>query len=258
MDPRFQGIGRLYGDAAVDRLQQSHVAVIGVGGVGSWTVEALARSGVGRLTLVDLDEICISNTNRQLHTLTHTVGQAKAEVLAERVRAIHPGCEVRSDLAFFTPATAARILDGGFDHLVDAIDSPRNKVALILGCRERSIPIVCAGGAGGRRDPTAVRTADLVHTFGDGLLRRVRKVLRREHGFPAESNSPWGVPCVFSAEPPMFPDGQGGVCARPTSDAPRALTCVNGYGAASFVTGTVGFAAAAQVIADLLRPIDGA
>ncbi len=252
MDPRFQGIGRLYGDPALERLGRAHVAVVGVGGVGSWTVEALARSGVGRLTLIDLDEVCISNTNRQLHALTDTVGRPKIEVLAERVRAIAPSCEVHTELAFLTPRSAERLLHTDLDHVVDAIDSPRNKVAMILECQAREIPLVVVGGAGGRRDPTRVRTDDLVRTSGDGLLRRVRKILRREHGFP-RSSAPWGVPAIYSAEPPLYPDGEGGVCSRPGPDSPRTLTCVNGYGAASFVTGTFGFAAAAAVIDRLTR-----
>ena len=249
---RFGGIGRLYGAAGLEKLRAARVCVVGIGGVGSWAVEALARSGVGGLTLVDLDEVCVSNVTRQLHALDGAVGQSKAGVMAGRVRAIGPECAVNAIQEFFTPETAEGILREKFDCVLDAIDNIPNKCLLIARCRERGIPVVTAGGAGGRRDPCQVRVADLALTSHDGLLAQVRKRLRDEFQFSREPKKPFGVPCVFSAEPQVFPQNDGTVCARPEPGSDLRLNCDNGYGTASFVTGTFGFAAAAQVVSMLV------
>jgi tRNA A37 threonylcarbamoyladenosine dehydratase len=241
---RFDGIGRLFGQAAQARLAQAHVCVIGIGGVGSWTAEALARSGVGALTLVDLDDVCVSNVNRQLHALDGTVGQPKVEVMAERIRRIHPDCDVHTQLRFFTAKTAEDLLQPAYDVVIDAIDSPKNKVEIILGCRARALPIVVVGGAGGRQDPTQVMHADLAQSVQDGLLRKVRQILRREHGFDGED---WGVPSVFSRERPYYPQPDGSVLQLAPKAAKR-ITCETGYGTAAFVTGTYGFVAAARAV----------
>lgn len=243
---RFAGIGRLYGVAAMQRLATARVAVIGVGGVGSWTVEALARTGIGRLVLVDLDEVCINNTNRQLPALDGNVGRPKVEVLAERVRLIHPTCDVVADQRFFTAKTAESILGSGLDVVVDAIDTHRHKVLLIAECGRRDLRLVVAGGAGGRRDPTRIRTKDLSRTTNDALLRNVRRDLRKNHGWPRDAE--WGVPAIFSEEPPYFPQPDGSVCRTSAEQAPTRLDCATGYGTASFVTGTFGFALAAAVV----------
>ena len=196
---RFGGLARLYGAAGLARLRAAQVLVVGLGGVGSWTVEALARSGVGVLTLVDLDDICVSNVNRQLPALDGTIGRAKAEVLAERVRGINPECRVEARVEFFTEDSAERLLQRGAgggergradrltpDFVVDAIDSVANKCRLIALCRAQGIPLVSCGGAGGRRDATQVRVVDLARTTHDRLLSEVRKRLRQAHGFPRE------------------------------------------------------------------------
>src|ERR1700722_17902972 len=205
---RFGGIARLYGRSGLAKLRTAHVSVIGIGGVGAWAAEALARSGVGALTLVDLDEVCASNINRQLHALTETVGRAKVEVMAERIRAINPDCRVIAKQKFFNGQTATELLAPKFNFVLDAIDSVTNKVLLLAGCRQRNLPVVACGGAGGRRDGTQVRTADLAKVSHDRLLAEVRKKLRKEFQFPADG-LPMGVDCVFSAELPVFaqPDG---------------------------------------------------
>ena len=250
-DGRFDGMGRLLGVAGAAALGRAHVCVVGIGGVGSWTVEALARSGIGALTLVDLDEVCVSNANRQLHALDGNVGRFKVEVMAERVARIHPGCQVHAVTEFFTQTSADHLLAGGFDMVVDAIDSVSNKALLIGGCRQRGLRVVTVGGAGGRTDPCQVRVADLNQTMNDGLLRRLRSTLRQRHDFP-RGRDPWGIPAVFSLEPPVYPMPDGGVCERVVpGNAPRRLDCADGYGAASFVTGTFGFAAAAVVVRTL-------
>ena len=158
---RFGGVGRLYGTEGLDRIRRAHVCVVGLGGVGSWAVEALARSGIGALTLVDLDDVCISNVNRQLHALDGELGRPKVEVMARRVRAINPGCVVHPMQAFFLKSNAGEILQTRFDYVLDAFDSPSRKCVLIALCRERGIPVITSGAAAGRRDPTKVEVIDL-------------------------------------------------------------------------------------------------
>jgi tRNA A37 threonylcarbamoyladenosine dehydratase len=245
-DFRFGGIGRLFGVEALARLRAAHVCVVGVGGVGSWVVEALARSGVGKLTLVDLDEICVSNVNRQLHALDAEVGRPKVEVMAARVRGINPECDVRAALEFFTETSAASLFSTRYDYVVDAIDSITNKCRLIALCHSRQIPIVTCGAAGGRRDPTQVRVADLALTTHDRLLTKTRDVLRKEFGFPGAGKA-FGIEAVYSPEPPVYPSSTGGVCDRRESGAMK-LNCDSGFGTATFVTGAFGFAAAARVV----------
>lgn len=246
-DARFGGIRRLFGVEGQERLRGSHVCVIGIGGVGSWAVEALARTGIGALTLVDLDEVCISNVNRQLHALTGHFGQPKVAVMAERVRAIHPDCAVHPLHSQFTATTADAILSTNYAAVLDAIDRPALKALLIARCRAGGLPVVTTGGAGGRRDPVALRVTDLARTTHDALLQATRKILRAEHGFP-RGEQPFGVPCVYSPEAPVFPASDGSVGAQPEPGSNLRLDCRSGYGTACFVTGAFGFAAAAQVV----------
>jgi tRNA A37 threonylcarbamoyladenosine dehydratase len=186
LEQRFGGILRLHGRDGFTRLQKAHVAVIGIGGVGSWAAEALARSGVGSLTLIDLDDICVTNVNRQIHAVTSAIGALKVEAMAQRIRDINPECRVTSVPEFFTASNAGEMLGRGFDCVLDAIDNVVNKCALLAGCRSRGISVVTTGGAGGRTDPTQLRVADLTRVTHDPLIRQVRKALRREHGFPGE------------------------------------------------------------------------
>jgi tRNA A37 threonylcarbamoyladenosine dehydratase len=253
-DSRFGGIARLYGQDGLARLQAARVCVVGIGGVGTWAVEALARSGLGALTLVDLDEVCISNVNRQLPALTGTVGRPKVEVMAERIREINPECRVTAEQQFFTGETAASLLATQYDFVLDAIDSVANKVLLLAGCRERNLPVVACGGAGGRRDGTRVRTADLAAVSHDRLLAEVRRQLRQKFQFPA-GGSAMGVECVFSAEAPVFAQPDGSVCGSRTGapDGTR-LNCNGGLGSATFVTGAFGFAAAGLVVRRIVSP----
>jgi tRNA A37 threonylcarbamoyladenosine dehydratase len=240
-DLRFGGLARLYGPGGLQRLLQASVCVVGIGGVGSWAAEALARSGVGHITLIDLDDVCVSNVNRQLHALEGAIGRPKVEVMAERIRAIHPACQVRAVAEFFTETTADEILSAPFDFVVDAIDQVANKCLLIARSRQKGITIVSSGGAGGRRNPAAVEVADLAQTKHDPLLQQVRKKLREIHGFPRDPKTPFGVPCVFSTEPAVAP---AEACAG-------RVTCDNGYGTASFVTGTFGLVAASCVVSKI-------
>jgi len=248
---RFGGLGRLYGRAALERLAHAHVAIIGVGGVGSWTVEALARSGVGRLTLIDMDDVCITNTNRQLPALEGEIGRPKVEVLAERLRLINPGCTVEPVGEFFLASTADRLLAPAgqpFDWVVDAVDRMVIKSLIITKARERGLGVLTVGGAGGRRDATRVRCVDLGSTTGDVLLKQVRRELRRRYGWAHGVGNDYGVPAVYSAEQQVFPQSDGTVCATPEAGENLRMDCASGYGAACFVTGAFGFAAAGEIV----------
>ena len=244
---RFSGIGRLYGSEGLNRVRRAHVCVIGLGGVGSWAVEALARSGIGELTLVDLDDVCISNVNRQLHALEGELGKPKVEAMARRVQAINPDCVVHPVQAFFLKSNADEILQGRFDYVLDAFDSPARKCLLIALCRERIIPVITTGASAGRRDPTAVEVTDLAFSSHDRLLQEVRKKLRTRHGFP-RGESPFGVECVVSREMVVYPGKDGLVGTSPGPEPDLRLDCDTGFGTASFVTGTFGFVAAGRII----------
>ena len=244
---RFGGIGRLFGQEGLDRIRRAHVCVVGLGGVGSWAVEALARSGIGALTLVDLDDVCISNVNRQLHALEGELGKPKVEAMARRVRAINPDCVVHPVQAFFLKSNADEILQTRFDYVLDAFDSPSRKCVLIALCRERGIPVITSGAAAGRRDPTAVEVTDLAFSSHDRLLQEVRGKLRSRHGFPRGKN-PFGVECVLSREPAVYPGADGKVCTAPGEEQDLRIDCNSGFGTASFVTGTFGFVAAARIV----------
>jgi tRNA threonylcarbamoyladenosine dehydratase len=254
-DARFSALARLYGSAGLARLRAAHVCVVGVGGVGSWTVEALARSGVGALTLIDLDDVCVTNVNRQLPALDGAFGRAKIDVLAERVRLIQPDCRIATHPEFFTATSAARLLEPRYDFVVDATDKLTNKCLLITGCRERALPVLTIGGAGGKRDGTAVRVCDLAHSVQDELLRQVRRKLRRDFAFPREQAADFGVPCVYSAEKPVYPWADGACRAEPEPGSTQALDCASGLGSACHVTGTFGLAAAGEVVRGIVERV---
>lgn len=245
---RFGGIGRLYGKDALPRLAAAHVCVVGVGGVGSWVVEGLARSGVGAITMVDLDDVCVTNTNRQSHAIESTVGEPKVAVLAERVRAINPECRVDARTEFFTAKNAAHLLAEGFAWVVDAIDGMSNKALLIATCVQRGQPILTVGAAGGRRDATRIRVGDLGEAQGDDLMRLVRKKLRRDHGFARGEGNIYGIPCVYSNEKPVYPWADGTCSPEREPGSSLKLDCASGLGTGVFVTGAFGLAAAGEVI----------
>ncbi len=240
---RFGGVGRLYGQAGSAALRHAHVCVVGIGGVGSWAAEALARTGVGRITLIDLDMVAESNTNRQIHALGDIYGKAKVDAMAERIMAINPDCQVTCIEDFVTPENTATLLDDDFSAVIDAIDQVRAKVAMIAFCKRRKLPIVVAGAAGGQIDPTQVRLADLSQTVQDPLLAKVRSALRRDHGFPSAGKK-FGISAVFSTEPLRYPT-PGNTCD--TASSPAGLNCA-GFGSSVCVTSVFGMAAAAQVI----------
>lgn len=252
---RFGGVARLLGRAGLARLHAAHVCVVGVGGVGSWTVEGLARSGVGTLTLIDLDDVCVTNVNRQLPALDGQIGRPKVTVLAERVRQINPECRVELVHEFLTAATAERLLAPRYDFVVDAIDRMSHKALLIAGCRERGIPVLTIGGAGGRSDPTKVHVGDIGEA-SDDLLRMVRKKLRRDHGFASGAHrgiTRMGLRCVWSSEAPVYPWADGTCAAEPEPGSNLRLDCASGFGTAAYVTGVFGLVAAGEVVRTLAQ-----
>ncbi|WP_075183170.1 tRNA cyclic N6-threonylcarbamoyladenosine(37) synthase TcdA [Pantoea sp. 1.19] len=246
---RFGGTARLYGESALQLFASSHVCVVGIGGVGSWAAEALVRTGIGAVSLIDMDDVCITNTNRQLHALQGNVGQAKTEVMAERLRRINPECQIACIDDFLTPENAATLLSGGFDYVIDAIDSVRPKAALIAWCRRNKLPLVTIGGAGGQIDPTQIQVADLAKTIQDPLAAKLRERLKSDFGIVKNSKGKLGVDCVFSTEALKYPQADGSVCAsRSTAEGPKRMDCASGFGAATMVTATFGFVAVSHAL----------
>ncbi len=239
---RFGGIIRLYGMQAAEKLSAARVAVVGIGGVGSWVAEALARSGVGTIILMDMDDLCITNTNRQIHALGDNYGRAKVEAMGERLRSINPAVQVVEQFSFYTVSHPERLFETQPDVVIDAIDSMRPKTHLIAECRQRNIPVVTCGGAGGRIDASAIRLADLSRTCGDNMLSQLRKNLRKDYNFPLHDKCPEiGIPCVYSAEKPRFPKCDGSVSCEREPGQKGGIGCASGFGSATHVTGTFGF-----------------
>jgi tRNA A37 threonylcarbamoyladenosine dehydratase len=242
---RFGGIGRLYGAAALARFRAAHVCVIGVGGVGSWAVEALARSAIGRLTLIDLDNVAESNINRQIQALSGTIGQAKIAALAERIAQINPHCQVRQVEDFIGADNLDEMLGAhDYDYVIDAIDNVRAKAALLAYCRAKAIPVITIGSAGGQVDPTQIAVRDLSKTEQEPLLKMVRKRLRNEYGFPRSLKTKFHIDAVFSMERLSMPE----VCA--TDDAAAGVSGLNcaGFGSSMVVTASFGMIAAAHLL----------
>lgn len=246
-EQRFGGIGRLYTPEGLAKLRQSHVCVIGIGGVGSWAVEALARTGIGKITMIDMDDICVTNINRQIHAMTGTVAQLKTEAMKERVEKINPECVVEIIDDFITPENISEYLNRDYDYVLDAIDSVRTKAALIAYCKRNKIKLITTGGAGGQTDPSQIQIADLSKTIQDPLAARVRSLLRKEYNFSQNPKRKFGIDCVFSTQPLIFPKmGEG-------CDVSATMNCANGFGAVTMVTATFGFFAASRLVDKLLK-----
>lgn len=253
-EQRFGALDRLFGRGSREALWQAHVAVIGIGGVGSWSAEALARSGVGKITLIDLDDVCITNTNRQIHAVQGQIGREKVSAMAERVRLISPDCEVIETPAFFTETSAERLLAPGYDCVIDAIDSVSNKCHILIGCRDAEIPLVMTGGAGGKKDPSMLRVNDLAFTTNDRLLRMVRRHLRQNYDYPREQEHiPINVRAVYAAENAVFPGPNGEICQVNHKLSTARLDCEEGMGTAAFMTGAFGLAAAGEAVRLVLQ-----
>jgi tRNA A37 threonylcarbamoyladenosine dehydratase len=252
---RFGGVGRLYGERALERFKTAHVCVIGVGGVGSWIVEALARSAVGALTLIDLDNVGESNINRQIQAVTGTIGQPKIEALRDRIAQINPFCKVTLVEDFIEPDNIAQMIGGkGFDYVVDAIDSVKAKAALIAFCRDQAIPLLTSGGAGGQLDPTKIEVRDLGRTEQEPLLKKVRKVLRAQYSFSRGEKQKYHIDAVFSMEPLRYPEAED---ACEIESSITGLNCA-GFGSSMVVTASFGMIAAAHILRKLAEAANAA
>jgi tRNA A37 threonylcarbamoyladenosine dehydratase len=256
---RFGGISRLYGDRASIMLRNANFCVIGIGGVGSWVAEAVARNGIGKITLIDLDDICTTNINRQIHALTETIGQSKVDIMAERIKQINPECIVQGIEDFVTVENVCTLLNNPYDFVIDAIDSVDVKSHIIAFCKRNKIPIITIGGAGGQIDPSKINIVDLSKTYQDPLLAKVKNQLRREFNFPRAdikkaSKRKFSVDAVFSTEQLRYPDsdGSGEICLtkpeQTDNSTNRRLDCQTGFGATTHVTATFAFFAVARAI----------
>jgi tRNA A37 threonylcarbamoyladenosine dehydratase len=242
---RFGGLRRLYGDEAYARLRTLRIAVVGLGGVGSWAVEALARSGVASLALVDFDHVAESNINRQVQALGRTLGQAKGEALRERIADIHPGCAVHVVDEFVTPQNWPALLPGAVDAVVDACDQTPAKAAMAVWALHSGVPLVLTGAAGGKREPERVEVGDLAEATHDPLLSALRQRLRKQHG--AARTGPIGLRCVFAREAVRRPAAACETGDEPGPGPGAPLACA-GYGSSVMVTATFGLVAAAQAV----------
>jgi tRNA threonylcarbamoyladenosine dehydratase len=234
---RLSGVARLYGDQAYQTLQTQHVAVIGIGGVGSWAAEALARSAIGKMTLIDFDQVSISNTNRQIHALEGEYGKAKISVMAQRLIAINPDIQVEVIDDFLKPENFQTYLNKEM-YVLDAMDDVPTKIALAAWCKKNDIPLVMSGGAGGKLDPSQATIADLSRATHDPILSKIRAALRKQYGFEKDPKKKMQLRVVFSPEPRLGVS-QGG------------LSC-SGYGSSVMVTATFGLIAAAEIVRQIL------
>ncbi len=252
-DQRFGGIERLVGKTRCQRIQEAHICIIGIGGVGSWAAESLARSGIGQLSLIDMDEVCVTNVNRQIHALDSTVGLSKAKVMRERIGQINPDCEVSVHNLFLNEENAGALLERPYHVVIDAIDRAPAKCLILSQARDRQLPVISVGAAGGRLNPLLIESADLSRVHHDRLLQRVRKQLRNRFGFPR--NRSMGIACIFSPEPPTLPSTlEMDECEVKTPlEVSGRLGCAQGYGSITQVTGSFGFVAASLALQALME-----
>ena len=259
---RFDRMGRLVGDQVMHKLLGSHVMIIGLGGVGSWAAESLARSGVGQLTVVDFDEVCITNANRQIHALQGLVGRKKAEVMGERLRKINPQAKVEVMAEFYNAENSAKILANKPDYIVDAIDNLTAKAHLLATCRDLGIKVITSAGSAAKMDPLRIKKVDLAETVVCPMAQQLRKILRQKYDFPEKT---FGIPCIFSDEIPMQPEplyydkGMGFKCVCPQNQN-NLHSCEHRnviYGTASYVTGAFGLAMASHIVNDIYATIKG-
>ena len=251
---RFEGVSRVFGQAALEHLQNAHFCIVGVGGVGSWAAEAAARSGIGKISLIDHDDIDISNTNRQLHTLESTIGLSKVKALKDRILLINPQCECYAIDDLVTRASLEKFNLQQFDYVIDAIDNAVHKLSLMHYCRRNKIALVSTGGAGGQIDPTKIQIADLTQTFNDPLLAKVRANLRQQVGYTRNPKQRFGIDCVYSIEQPIYPADNGQVSLKkPDMSERTTLDCATGLGSFVGVTACFGFTATSHAIGKYLK-----
>lgn len=246
---RFGGIGRLYGEAALMAFHDAHFVVAGIGGVGTWVAEALARSGIGEITLIDMDDICITNTNRQIHAMASTIGQQKIDVMAARLREINPEIKVHAVDEFLETDNLHELIPATADAVIDAIDAAYVKAALINHCKRQKKIILTVGSAGGKLDPRQIISGDLSRTTNDPLLAKTRNTLRRWHNFSRNTKRVFSIEAVYSTEQMTYPSQDGETCqAKSGLEAGTKLDCSGGFGAATMVTATFGFVAVSRAL----------
>lgn len=249
---RFGGVERLYGKQGLKRFSQSHIIIIGIGGVGSWVVEALARNAIGKLTLIDMDVVSESNINRQLPALSSTIGREKCDVMAERIRDINANCDVCIIDDFITQENIQMLIDSDADYIIDCIDNSRVKAALIAWCKRQKIKIITLGGAGGQVDPSLIKVSDLSRAEYDPLLSRTRKILRQKFSFASKGKRRFSIPCVYSTEHLTYPTSDGNTSKqKPLDTDVGGLSCAGGIGSSVMVTASFGFTASAYVLKKL-------
>lgn len=246
---RFGGIARLYGETALRAFHGAHFVVAGIGGVGTWVAEALARSGIGEITLIDMDDICITNTNRQIHAMSSTIGKQKIDVMAERLRDINPELKVHAVDEFLETDNLDELIPASADAVIDAIDAAYVKAALINHCKRKKKIILTVGSAGGKLDPRQIISGDLSRTTNDPLLAKTRNTLRRWHNFSRNPKRVFSIEAVYSTEQMTYPAQDGGTCqAKSGLEAGTKLDCSGGFGAATMVTATFGFVAVSRAL----------
>jgi tRNA A37 threonylcarbamoyladenosine dehydratase len=245
---RFGGVERLYGKPALEKFKQSHIVVIGIGGVGSWVIEALARNAIGKLTLIDMDVVAESNINRQLPALSTTLGQNKTDVMAERVREINQDCEVCIIDDFLTQDNITDLIAEDTTYIIDCIDNSRVKSALIAWSKRQKVKILTIGGAGGKIDPSLIKISDLSRTIHDPLLSRTRKLLRQNYNFSTNIKRRFNIQCVYSVEHVKYPNSAGEITQEKTQDELTGLSCAGGIGSSVMVTGSFAFIAVSHVL----------
>jgi len=253
---RFSGLVRLYGQEGLSKISKARVCVIGIGGVGSWIVEALARTGVNHITMIDLDDVALTNINRQIHALDSTLDQSKIETMQARVSDINPDCEVTLIEDFVTNENVDTYIPSPsiYDVVIDAADSVKAKAAIVARCKRLKIKAICIGGAGGQLDPLLITKADLAKTIQDPLLAKVRSELRRNYNFSKNPKRNFGVECVYSSEQLKYPTADGGVSqSKQISQGASKMDCTTGFGAFVGVTACFGFVAASRAIAHITK-----
>lgn len=243
MSREFEGIEKLYSKDGYKKIQECHFLVVGIGGVGSWICESLARSGALKITVVDMDDICVSNINRQVHSLSNTIGQEKTAAIKQRMELINPNIEVHEVFDFYSISSSDSILQTKYDYVFDAIDSLKSKCLLISECKKRNQPIITIGAAGGKRDATLAVVKDLNRTINDKLLSCMRKDLKKNYEFWKFHDHPYKIAAVFSSEVAQFNEQEE--CEIAGS---KIRNCQTSYGSASFVTGTFAFLAVSYVL----------
>lgn len=251
---RFAGIFRVFGTKGAHALAEASVAIVGIGGVGVWSAETLARTGINNITLIDLDDIAISNVNRQLHAMSSTLEQSKVEVMRTRIKDINPDCKVTAIEDFVTADNVQEYITQTFDVVIDAIDSVNAKAALIAHCKRHKIKIITVGGAGGQIDPLQICVSDLAKTTQDPLLAKVRSQLRRNYRFTSNPQRRFSVEAVYSSEQLRYPSNDGSVSfAKQNAQGSGKMDCSTGFGAFVGVTASFGMIAASRAIAFITK-----